>query len=232
MIQVRPAAERGQTRLSWLDGKHSFSFNRYYDPEHMGFRSLRVINDDRVAPGGGFGRHPHEDMEILTWVLEGALAHQDSTGSEGSIRPGDAQKMSAGTGIFHSEVNGSKVEPVHLLQIWIEPAEAGLEPAYEQVHFPLEERKNRLRLIAAPDGRDGAVSMHQDAEVYTGVFETGAKAEHSLKPGRYAWVQMARGAATLNGVELKEGDGAAVSGEQRLVLEASAPAEVLLFDLA
>lgn len=232
MIQVRPSAERGQTRLAWLDGKHSFSFNRYYDPKHMGFRSLRVINDDRVAPGGGFGKHPHQDMEILTWVLDGALAHEDSTGSAGVIRPGDAQKMSAGTGIFHSEVNESKQAPVHLLQIWIEPAEEGLAPAYEQTHFPVEERKNKLRLIAAPDGREGAVTMHQDAEVYAGIFEPGAKAEHALKPGRYAWVQVARGAARLNGVELQEGDGAAVSGEERLVVEAAAPAEVLLFDLA
>lgn len=231
MIRTRPAAERGSTRISWLDSRHSFSFNRYYDPEHMGFRSLRVINDDFIAPGGKFGTHPHDNMEILTWVLHGSVVHQDSTGARGEIRPGDAQKMSAGTGIFHSEANGSATEELRLLQIWIQPEREGLEPGYQQTHFPASERTNRLRLIASRDGLESSIVIHQDASVYNALLDPGATVTHALKPGRYAWVQVARGALTLNGQELREGDGAAVSDESTLTLTASQAAEVLLFDL-
>jgi len=231
MIQLRPAAERGTTNIGWLDSKHTFSFNHYYDPKHMGFRSLRVINDDLVAPGGKFGRHPHANMEILTWVLSGSVVHEDSTGSRGTIRPGDAQKMSAGTGIYHSEANGSTTEPLHLLQIWIQPERDGLEPEYGQTHFPAEERTNRLRLIASPDGRDGSIVIHQDASIYNSLLTPGTRVEQPLDPGRHAWVQVATGAVTLNGKALRKGDGAAISGEPQLQLEASETSEVLVFDL-
>jgi hypothetical protein len=232
MIEIRKAEERGRTRISWLDGRHSFSFNRYHDPKWMGFRSLRVINDDLIAGGGKFGTHPHEDMEIITWVLEGKLVHEDSTGGRGEILPGDLQKMSAGAGIFHSEANGSATDPLRLLQIWIEPAQKGLKPYYEQTHFPLEERLNTLRLVASGSGRGGAIAVHQDADLYIGTLDSGVEVKHVFAPGRHGWVQIACGAATLNGIELKEGDGAAISGEASLTLKAAAPAEVLLFDLA
>ena len=232
MITLRPAAERGQTKISWLDSRHTFSFNRYYDPRQMGFRSLRVINDDDIGPGGAFGTHPHENMEILTWVLDGVVVHRDSTGAAGEIRPGDAQKMSAGTGIRHSEANGSSTEPLHLLQIWIEPAREGLPPEYRQVHFDAAGRRNRLRLIAASDGREGAIRIHQDADVYNAVLDAGARVEHPLAPVRGAWLQVARGAVRLNGLALATGDGAAVEQESSLAIEATAAAEILLFDLA
>ena len=232
MIQIRPAAERGESRISWLDSKHTFSFNQYYDPKHMGFRSLRVINDDRVAPGGKFGRHPHDNMEILTWVLSGSVVHEDSTGARGEIRPGDAQKMSAGTGIYHSEANGSATEPVHFLQIWIQPASQGLPPEYQQTHFPAPERTDRLRLIAGRDGREGAIVIHQDASIYDALLTPGARVEQVLDPTRYAWVHVAKGAVTLNGMALHQGDAAALSGESRVQLEAAESSEVLLFDLA
>lgn len=232
MIEIRKAEERGRTRISWLDGRHSFSFNRYYDPKWMGFRSLRVINDDLIAGGGKFGRHPHEDMEIITWVLDGRLVHEDSTGGRGEILPGDLQKMSAGTGIFHSEANGSATDTLRLLQIWIEPARRGLKPYYDQTHFPIEERLNTLKLAASGSGRGGAVAVHQDADLYLGTLDEGAEVRHDFAPGRYGWVQIARGSVTLNGIELKEGDGAAISGEAAVALKAAAPAEVLLFDLA
>lgn len=232
MIVTRPASERGQTRTSWLDSKHTFSFNRYHDPSFMGFRSLRVINDDEVAPGGRFGKHPHDNMEIITYVLDGSVSHEDSTGAKGVIRPGDAQRMSAGTGIWHSEANGSLQDPVHFLQIWIEPGEAGLEPGYEQKTFPESERRNRLRLIAAPDGRLGAVTIHQDADLYASLLDPQATVSHDLEAGRSAWLQVAKGEVTLNGVALGAGDGAAIRDETRLDITADAPSEVLLFDLA
>jgi len=231
MIEVRPGVERGETKISWLDSKHTFSFNRYYDPKHMGFRSLRVINDDLIAPGGKFGTHPHEDMEILTWVLKGSITHKDSTGASGEIRPGDAQKMSAGTGIYHSEANGSPTETTHMLQIWIEPREYGLKPEYQQTHFPEAERRNQLRLVAASDGREGAITVQQDVDLYDTLLDPGARVEHELKTGRQAWVHVATGAVKLNGIELTGGDGAAVSVESKIELEAVEPAEVLVFDL-
>jgi quercetin 2,3-dioxygenase len=232
MIKIRHAEDRGRTRIAWLDGRHTFSFNRFHDPEYMGFRALRVINDDVVAPGGGFPMHPHQDMEILTWILSGSVVHEDSTGARGEIRPGDVQRMSAGTGIFHSEANGSKTEPVHLLQIWLQPEREGLVPGYEDKHFPETERRNQLRLIASPEAADGAVKIHQDARVYATLLDEAAEVKHGLAPDRHAWVQVATGAIIVNGVALKQGDGAAVSGETALTLTATAPSEVLLFDLA
>ncbi|MBE7541740.1 MAG: pirin family protein [Bryobacteraceae bacterium] len=232
MIKVRPAATRGNTRISWLNARHSFSFNRYYDPEYMGFRSLRVLNDDIVAPGGKFGMHPHENMEILTWILSGSVAHEDSTGGRGLIRPGDVQRMSAGTGVFHSEANGSDTEPVRLLQIWLTPEKDGLPPSYEDKHFPEAERRNALRLIASPTAENGSTIIHQDARVYATLLDEGAQVDLPLAEGRHAWVQVATGSVTVNGVTLNEGDGAAISGESALAVQAAAPAEVLLFDLA
>ena len=235
MIRLRPGSERGRSKLDWLDSFHTFSFDRYYDPEHMAFGHLRVLNEDRVAPGRGFPRHPHRDMEILTYILEGALEHRDSLGTGSVIRPGEVQRMSAGTGITHSEYNPSASEPVHLLQIWITPARLGLPPGYEQKAIPMDEDTGVLRLIAAPDGRDGTVTIHQDAEVYAARLRGGQQATHRLKPGRRAWVQVARGSITLNGVAMNAGDGAGVSQEEELVLQASGQdslAELLLFDLA
>ena len=232
MIRVRSADERGQTALDWLDSRHSFSFNDYYDPAHMGFRTLRVINDDKVAPGAGFGRHPHRDMEILTYVICGALEHRDSLGSGEVLRPGEVQRMTAGTGIAHSEFNPSPTEPVHLLQIWLLPERRGLTPGYEQKPFPEAERRGRWRLVASRDGRDGSVTIHQDADVYATLLEPGESVRHELRPGRHAWVQVARGSAALNGRPLGAGDGAAVSDESALTVAATEPAELLLFDLA
>jgi hypothetical protein len=197
----------------------------------MGFRVLRVINEDRVQPGKGFGTHGHRDMEILSYVLEGGLAHRDSLGTGSVIRPGDVQRMSAGTGVRHSEFNASDRERVHFYQIWIEPAASGIAPGYEQKTFPEADRRNRLRLVASPDGADGAVTIHQDARVHVGVLDAGQAVEHALAPGRHAWVQVARGAVTVNGQALREGDGAAVSDERRLAIAATEPAELLLFDL-
>ena len=217
--------------MSWLDSRHTFSFNRYYDPAWMGFHSLRVINDDVVAPSGGFGRHPHQDMEIVSWVLDGVLKHRDSTGSEGEIRPGEAQRMSAGTGIYHSEFNGSQTDPVRFLQIWVEPAEQGVTPGYEQKMFPEAERRNRLRAIASEDGRDGSVTIGQDAVIYDGVLDSGTSVEHRIEPGRSAWVQVAKGGVTVNGLALEEGDGAALSNEASARIQAEQPSEILVFDL-
>ena len=231
MIVHRKAAERGNTRSGWLDGRHSFSFNRYYDPDWMGFRTLRVINDDIVQPSGGFGTHPHQDMEIVTWVLDGVVKHRDSTGSEGEIRPGEAQRMSAGTGIYHSEFNGSATDRVRLLQIWIEPAEAGMAPSYEQKEFPEQERRNRLRVIASQDGREDSVTIGQDAALYDGVLEAGVTVEHPIAAGRSAWVQVAKGKVAVNGLALEEGDGAALSGESSVRILAGEQSEVLVFDL-
>lgn len=231
MIVHRKAGDRGSTRLSWLNGRHSFSFNRYYDPEWMGFRTLRVINDDIVEPASGFGRHPHQDMEIVTWVLDGVLKHRDSTGAEGELRPGEAQRMSAGTGVYHSEFNGSEKERVRLLQIWIEPAEMGMEPGYEQKEFPEAERLNRLRVIASPDGREGSVTIGQDAAIYDGILEPDASVEQPIAAGRSAWVQVAKGKVSVNGLALEEGDGAAISEEAGVRIRASEQSEVLVFDL-
>ena len=231
MIAVRPAAERGHADHGWLDTRHTFSFASYHDPRHMGFRSLRVINEDRVKPAEGFGTHAHRDMEILTWVLEGALEHKDSMGNGSVIRPGDLQRMSAGTGVTHSEFNPSREAPVHFLQIWLLPRERGLPPGYEQKRFRQEARRGRLRLIASGDGREGAVTIHQDADVWTALLQPGESVRHALAPGRYAWLHVARGAVTLNGSTLGAGDGAAVSDEAALEITGAARAEVLLFDL-
>lgn len=232
MIRLRPSAERGATVTDWLDSRHTFSFNRYFDPEWMGYRSLRVINEDRIAPGGRFEWHPHRDMEILTWVLSGALEHEDSTGARGVLRPGDLQKMSAGTGIYHSEANASREQPLHLLQIWIHPSQRGLTPSYCEKNFPLEVRRNRLCLLASPAERDGALPLIQAAEVWTAVLEPDRAAAHALAEGRHAWVQVASGEVLLNGIELRAGDGAAVSDEKSLEIRARSQAEFLLFDLA
>jgi redox-sensitive bicupin YhaK (pirin superfamily) len=232
MIAVRPAAERGHADHGWLDTRHTFSFASYHDPRHMGFRSLRVINEDRVKPGEGFGTHAHSDMEILTWVLDGALEHKDSMGNGSVIRPGDLQRMSAGTGVTHSEFNPSTEAGVHFLQIWLLPRERGLPPGYEQKRFSEEKRRGRLRLIAAGDGRDGAVTIHQDADLWTALLQPGESVHHALAPGRYAWLHVARGAVSLNGSTLGAGDGAAVSDEAALEIAGAARAEVLLFDVA
>ena len=232
MIRIRPANERGRTAIDWLDSWHSFSFGDYYDPTNLGFRSLRVINDDQVAPGAGFGMHPHRDMEIITYVVNGALEHRDSLGTGEVLRPGEVQRMTAGTGIRHSEFNPSPTEPVHLLQIWLLPERRGLTPGYEQKPFPEAQRRGRWRLVASRDGRDGSVTIHQDADVYATLLEPGESVRHELRPGRHAWVQVARGAVTLNGRPLRAGDGAAVSDEAALTVAATEPAELLLFDMA
>ena len=232
MINLRPARERGHAEHGWLDSHHTFSFADYHDPRQMGFRALRVINEDRVAPGRGFGTHPHRDMEIISYVIEGAIEHKDSMGTGSVIRPGDVQRMSAGTGVLHSEYNASPSVPVHFLQIWILPEKANLPPSYEQKSFPEDERRGRLRLVAARDGRDGAITVHQDVTLYAAILAPGEVVRHPLASGRHAWVQMVRGAIELGGQELHAGDGAAVSDEAELVLRASEPSELLLFDLA
>jgi len=231
MITIRRAAERGHTRIDWLDSWHTFSFGEYFDPEHIEFRALRVINEDYVAPGRGFGTHPHHDMEIVTYVLEGALEHRDSLGNGSTISPGEIQRMSAGTGIRHSEFNGSKSDTVHLLQIWIMPERAGLAPGYEQRALPAGVRGG-LQVIASRDGRDGSVTIHQDAAIHAAELAAGATAEHALAAGRHAWLQVARGAVTANGQALRAGDGAAFSDERAVQLRADEDAEVLLFDLS
>lgn len=232
MITLRRSDERGHTKLGWLDSRHTFSFGDYHDPRYMGFRDLRVINDDWISPGAGFGTHSHRDMEIITYVLAGALEHKDSTGASSVIRPGEVQRMSAGTGISHSEFNHSKAEPVHLLQIWIVPDETGLAPGYEQREFALEKNRGRWTLIAARDGRDGAVTIHQNIDVSAARLTAGEPATYRLNPSRHAWVHLARGAATLNGTWLNAGDGASVSREEILEVRAPQAAEILLFDLA
>lgn len=232
MINVRKSDDRGIGRHGWLLTKHTFSFARYWDPQHMGFRSLRVINEDTVAPAQGFGAHQHDNMEIISIVMEGALAHKDSTGGDGVLRRGEVQRMSAGTGVVHSEFNGSDKEPVHFFQIWIEPAKDGITPGYEQKLFPEEERRGTLRLLADPEAKDGALKIHQDARVYSSILDPGQQVEHRLGNGRGAWLQVARGSVTLNGVKLEQGDGAAVENEETLTIAGSEPAsEILLFDL-
>ena len=233
MIQIRPAKERGHANHGWLDTYHTFSFSDYYDPSFMGFRSLRVINEDWVKPGHGFPTHPHRDMEIITYVLEGELAHKDSMGTGSVIRPGEIQKMSAGTGIRHSEYNHSKTDPVHLLQIWIVPEKEGLKPMYEQKTIPAEEKQGKLRLLASPNTGNGAVTLFQDAKLYATELKSGETVEYTLNNGRYAWLQVARGTVSLNGKELKAGDGAAVAQEPKLEINGvGGQSEVLLFDLA
>lgn len=231
MLDVRKAEERGRSRISWLDSYHTFSFADYYDPRHMGFRSLRVVNDDTVAPGGGFGTHGHRDMEIITYVLEGALEHSDSLGTGSIIRPGDVQKMSAGTGIMHSEFNHSKKEPVHFLQIWIVPDRKGVQPGYQQLHFPREAKLGKLLLVASNEQRDGLIHVQQDARLYVSVLEQGHAVTHELLPQRHAWVHVARGSARVNGVLLTAGDGAAISAQPKVEISAESETEVLLFDL-
>jgi redox-sensitive bicupin YhaK (pirin superfamily) len=232
MITRRPAEERGRTRADWLDSRHTFSFNRYYDPRWSGFRRLLVINEDFVAPAKGFGTHSHRDMEIISYVLAGALEHQDSMGNSSTIRPGEVQRMSAGTGVRHSEYNPSPAEPTHFLQIWVEPEREGMPPSYEQREFPTGESGAGLRLLASRTGRDGSVTVHQDVELYRATLGAGEETTYELSGGRHAWVQVVSGAAALNGVALGTGDGAAVSDEERLVIRADAPSEILLFDLA
>lgn len=232
MIQVRRAGERGRTEWGWLDSRHTFSFGEYRDPEHMGFRALRVINDDRVQPGAGFGTHGHRDMEILSYVLEGALAHKDSSGGGGVIRPGEIQFMRAGTGVTHSEYNDSKTAPVHFLQIWIVPDTRGLRPAYGQRSFDRDAARRGLVLLASRDGRDGSLQVSQDVDLWVTLLEAGQRRALALRPDRHAWVHVARGSAAVNGTVLHEGDGAAVSGEEALTLAGEQPAEVLVFDLA
>jgi hypothetical protein len=232
MITTRPADARGHFDFGWLDTSHTFSFGDYHDPAHLQFRALRVLNEDRVQPGQGFGTHGHRDMEILTWVLAGALEHRDSLGTHGVLRPGEAQVMSAGTGIRHSEFNASDREPVHFLQIWMLPERPGLPPRYEQVAFPEGDFQNRLRLIASPDGAEGSVKLFQDVRVFVARLEAGCEAQAELAPGRCGFLQVARGSLSLNGQTLQAGDSARVEAEPRLTLHAETASEVLLFDLA
>ncbi|WP_445244137.1 pirin family protein [Microcoleus sp. OTE_8_concoct_300] len=232
MITVRKSEARGHANHGWLDSYHTFSFASYYDPNYMNFRSLRVINEDFVSPGKGFGTHGHSDMEIITYVLEGALEHKDSLGTGAVIKPGEVQRMTAGTGIQHSEFNHSQTDPVHLLQIWLLPDTKGLSPSYEQRDFPLAERRGKLRLVAARDAREGAVKVHQDVDLYAAVLDKDSRVSHALGRNRHAWVQVARGSVLLNGLTLEHGDAAAVSGETEVVIDAAEDAEFLLFDLA
>jgi quercetin 2,3-dioxygenase len=232
MMTIRRASERGHAEHGWLDSHHTFSFADYYDERHMGFRALRVINEDRVAPGQGFGTHGHRDMEIVSYVLEGALEHKDSIGTGSIIRPGDVQRMTAGTGVRHSEFNASREEPVHFLQIWIVPDKNGHAPSYEQKTFTDAEKQGRLRLVASPDGRDGSVTIHQDAALYAGILREGERASFPLAAGRHAWVHVAKGTARVNGELLRAGDAAAIDDPGAIEIAGQDAGEVLLFDLA
>jgi redox-sensitive bicupin YhaK (pirin superfamily) len=232
MITIRKSEERGHLNYGWLDTYHTFSFDQYYDPAHMHFRTLRVINEDRVASGKGFPTHSHRDMEIITYILAGALEHRDSMGTGSVIRPGDVQRMSAGTGVAHSEFNPSDAEPVHLLQIWIMPRARNLPPSYEQKHFTEDERRDGLRLVASEDGRDDSVTIQQDARLYAAILNRDAKLDHTIHEKRHAWIQVARGTVDVNGQALKQGDGAAISHERKITLASADGAEILLFDLA
>jgi len=232
MITVRKSRDRGHAEHGWLDSFHTFSFADYYDPAHMGFRALRVINEDRVTGGHGFGKHSHRDMEIISYVLEGGLEHKDSMGTGAVIRPGDVQRMTAGTGVTHSELNASQREPVHFLQIWLQPDQCGIAPSYEQKTFPREDKAGRLRLVASPDGAGGSVTIHTDARLYAGLFDAGQTAQHPLAPGRHAWVHVVRGKAMVNGRELAAGDAVAVSEERTVRIEGIDASELLVFDLA
>lgn len=232
MMTIRQANDRGHANHGWLDSHHTFSFADYFDPAHMGFRSLRVINEDRVAPGKGFGAHPHRDMEIVSYVLEGGLEHEDSMGTGSIIRPGDVQRMSAGTGVVHSEKNPSNSEEAHFLQIWIIPSEAGIAPSYEQKAFSAEDKRGKLRVVASPDGRDGSITLHADAVLHAGLFGAGEVAELALASDRHAWVHVARGNVRVNGRDLAAGDAAALSSEPAVRIEGVDGGEVLVFDLA
>lgn len=232
MMTIRKATDRGHAKHGWLDSHHTFSFADFHDPKHMGFRSLRVINDDRVEGGQGFGAHSHRDMEIISYVLEGELSHQDSMGTGETIRPGDVQRMSAGTGVQHSEFNGSKQDEVHFLQIWLIPSKQGIKPGYEQKLFSEADKRGRLRLVASPDGRDGSLTVHTDAKLYAGLFTEGEAAELAIGPGRGAWLHVARGRVRINGQELAAGDAAAFEHETAVRIEGVAEGEVLAFDLA
>jgi hypothetical protein len=232
MITVRKSHERGHAEHGWLDSFHTFSFADYYDPAHMGFRALRVINEDRVAGGHGFGKHPHRDMEIISYILEGGLEHKDSMGTGEVIRPDDIQRMSAGTGVIHSEFNASPREMVHFLQIWLMPDRRGITPSYEQKTFRRQDKAGRLRLVASPDGADGSVTIHTDATMLAGVFDAGQTAEHALAPGRHAWVHVARGSARVNGTDVTAGDAVALSQERTVRIEGIDASELLVFDLA
>jgi len=235
MMEIRKAKERGYFNHGWLETWHSFSFGDYWDPKNMGFRSLRVINEDFVAPGQGFGTHPHRDMEIITYVLEGSIAHKDSMGTGSTISPGDVQRMSAGTGVTHSEFNPSKDKSLHLLQIWIQPESSGLAPGYEQKNIPAEEKRDRLRLVASRDGREGSVTIHQDADLFAAILSAGASVEHPFEPGRFGYLQVIRGAVIVNGTSLAPGDGLKLSQEASAkIVNARTPgvdSEILLFDL-
>jgi redox-sensitive bicupin YhaK (pirin superfamily) len=231
MIQIRKSDTRGHANLGWLDSRFSFSFAEYFDPQHVEFRTLRVMNDDRIAGGGGFPTHPHRDMEIVTYVLDGELAHKDSMGNGSVIKPGDVQYMSAGTGVAHSEFNASDKTPVHMYQIWMFPDKQGYTPTYDQKHFSAAEKQGKLRLVVSPDGREGSVKIRQGNELYATVLAPGENVKHALRPERHAYVQVARGSVTLNGTKLAAGDGAAISQEKALELTGVDDAEVLLFDL-
>jgi quercetin 2,3-dioxygenase len=231
MIYIRPSGERGVTKIDWLHSKHSFSFGEYYDPHHMGFGPLRVINEDTVAPGAGFATHGHRDMEIVSYVLSGALAHKDSLGTGSVIRPGDVQRMSAGTGIRHSEFNHSPVEPVHFLQIWLLPERQGINPGYEQQAFDEATLRDRLALVASQDGRAGSLTIHSDVDLYAGRLSAGATLDHPIRPDRGVWIQVARGAVVVDGQALVQGDGAAIADEAAVSLKVDGEAEILLFDM-
>lgn len=232
MIQIRKAEERGHADHGWLNTYHTFSFASYHDPDHMGFRSLRVMNEDRVAAGEGFGTHPHRDMEIVSYVLEGALEHKDSMGNGEVLRPGEFQRITAGTGVTHSEFNPSKIEPTHFYQIWLLPDASGLPPGYEQKRFDDERMQNVLRLVASPDGENGSLTIHQDARIYLSKLDAGKTIEFTIPFGRHAWLQVLRGSAALNGAAMDTSDGAAVSDEATLSIVATSDAEFILFDLA
>jgi redox-sensitive bicupin YhaK (pirin superfamily) len=232
MLTVRLADDRGHFDHGWLDTRHTFSFAEYRDPSHMGFRTLRVLNEDRVQPGAGFPTHAHRDMEILSYVLAGRLAHRDSLGNGSVIVPGEVQRMTAGTGVTHSEANPSGEEPVHFLQVWIIPERTSLAPGYEQRAFPEAERRGRLRLVASRDGAEGSLTVHQDVRVFAGSFERSESATHRLAKGRHAWLQVARGQVRVNGQQLSAGDGAGISGEPEIRVEGAPRGEVLVFDLA
>jgi hypothetical protein len=232
MLAIRHSQDRGLANFGWLDSRHTFSFGHYYDPNFMGFGPLRVINEDRVQPGKGFDTHGHRDMEIISYVLDGALEHKDSMGNGSVIRPGDVQRMSAGTGVRHSEFNASETEAVHFLQIWILPEKQGLEPGYEQRHFAADEKRGRFRLVGSRDGREGSVTIHQDADLYATLLGDGDTVTHELAAGRKGWVQIARGSALLNDKQLQAGDGAAVEGPATIRLIGSSETEILLFDMA
>ena len=231
-LSIRKADDRGRAQFGWLDSRHSFSFGQYHDPAHMGFGPLRVINDDHVAPGAGFDTHGHRDMEIISYVLDGAMEHKDSIGTGSVIRPGDVQRMSAGTGILHSEFNHSESEPVHFLQIWVLPERAGLAPGYEQKTFAEADKRGRLRLVGSRDGRDGSVTIHQAVDLYAGLFDAGGGTRFALADGRIAWIQVARGSVDINGQRLSAGDGAAIRDPGLIEIDGRDDAEILVFDMA